>query len=328
MEKYKYKLSIIVPMYNSEEFIGACLDSILESDLPKGKYEIIVVNDGSKDNGPAIVMDYAAKHDNITHLTQENQGLSVTRNTGIRGCHGEYVWFVDSDDKICKNTIHAFNCIEQQPLDILAFRMKVFTKDGSYIISPDDKDMAKVNAGTLIDAKKLVENDFFLASACGYFLRKQFLLDHEIFFTPKMSHEDVEFSYRIFSYAEKLMYIEDVLYLYVYHANSMSTTVSPVKIAKNLKDNIAVANSKRNLAEKFKTSAPSYAIKLANLADNSIFGLVYQLFRNRKEWKHNGINAAVIDELKAQGLYPLRGDFHSTAKNIFKILLNQEWLLR
>ena len=84
------KLSIIIPMYNAEKYIVDCLDSILKSDLPKGEYEVIIVNDGSKDKGPEIAQVYVSKHENFRYLTQENQGQSVARNYGIKEARGEY----------------------------------------------------------------------------------------------------------------------------------------------------------------------------------------------------------------------------------------------
>ena len=85
-------ISIIIPMYNAEQYISNCLDSILASSLPVERYEIIVVNDGSTDDGPNIAQMYAQQQVNITYITQANQGLSVARNLGIKKCIGKYVW--------------------------------------------------------------------------------------------------------------------------------------------------------------------------------------------------------------------------------------------
>ena len=67
-------------MYNAEKYIGICLDSILDSNLLKEEYEIVIVNDGSQDKSPEIAQDYAARYSNVTYLTQENQGQSTARN--------------------------------------------------------------------------------------------------------------------------------------------------------------------------------------------------------------------------------------------------------
>ena len=93
------ELSIIIPVYNGQEYIGRCLDSVLRQ-RDVDKYEIIVVNDGSTDNTKKIVTDYANAHKNIHVINQKNGGVSVARNNGIAASHGQYVTFVDCDDMV------------------------------------------------------------------------------------------------------------------------------------------------------------------------------------------------------------------------------------
>ena len=98
------KLSIVVPAYNMENYIARCLDSIFISQEPEERYEVIVVNDGSKDKTKDIVNEYLPKHQNLTLISQENQGLSAARNAGLERITGDYVWFVDSDDAVTEKT--------------------------------------------------------------------------------------------------------------------------------------------------------------------------------------------------------------------------------
>lgn len=92
------KVSIIVPVYNVEKYLRKCLDSLINQTLKE--IEIICVNDGSKDNSPKILEEYAKKDNRIIVINQENAGLSVARNSGIDIAKGEYIGFVDSDDWI------------------------------------------------------------------------------------------------------------------------------------------------------------------------------------------------------------------------------------
>ena len=92
------KLSIIVPVYNAGEYLKECIDSILAGEYKD--YEIIMVDDGSKDDSPAIADEYAANHANIKVIHQQNQGQSKARKNGIAISNGEYIGFVDSDDWI------------------------------------------------------------------------------------------------------------------------------------------------------------------------------------------------------------------------------------
>ena len=92
------KLSVIVPVYNTEKYLRQCVDSILGQTL--SELEIILVNDGSKDNSGVICDEYAAKYDQVTVIHKENGGVSSARRAGVAAAKGEYVAFVDSDDWI------------------------------------------------------------------------------------------------------------------------------------------------------------------------------------------------------------------------------------
>ena len=134
MGGYNYKLSIIVPMYNAEKYIETCLDSILNSNLSKKDYEIIIVNDGSKDKSPEIAKTYASQYSNIIYLNQENQGQSTARNNGIKNCNGEYVWFVDADDAIERDLLKILKLLSENPnIDILGIQLKDVNEDYSFL---------------------------------------------------------------------------------------------------------------------------------------------------------------------------------------------------
>ncbi|MBR5657545.1 MAG: glycosyltransferase [Prevotella sp.] len=93
-------LTFIIPLYNAGRFVSVALDSIFENPLDEGIYEVVVIDDGSIDNGVEIVKVYAEKHKNLRLLQQANQGASAARNRGIEAAKGEYIWFVDADDRI------------------------------------------------------------------------------------------------------------------------------------------------------------------------------------------------------------------------------------
>ena len=92
------KISVIVPMYNAERYIGKCLESVVRQTYPE--LEILVIDDGSVDKGPGICGKLAERDGRIQVLRQENQGVSDARNTGLDRACGEYVFFLDSDDAI------------------------------------------------------------------------------------------------------------------------------------------------------------------------------------------------------------------------------------
>lgn len=97
-------LSIIVPVYNVGEYIEMCLDSLLEQDIEKSWYEIICVNDGSTDNSLSILQEYAKTNGNIRVINKTNGGVASARNLGLDSAIGQYIWFVDADDWLARNS--------------------------------------------------------------------------------------------------------------------------------------------------------------------------------------------------------------------------------
>ena len=104
-------LSIVIPIYNAEDYISNCLDSLLAQDVDKTGYEIICINDGSTDKSLEILRKYQNENSNISVVDKINEGVSKTRNLGLSLAHGDYVWFVDADDWIARN---CFSLIKQQ----------------------------------------------------------------------------------------------------------------------------------------------------------------------------------------------------------------------
>ncbi len=93
-------LSFVIPLYNCQQYIDNCLGAILACGLPKDNYEVVLVDDGSKDDGTLACTDYARRHDNILLYQQPNDGPATARNNGLDHAQGEFVWFVDADDEI------------------------------------------------------------------------------------------------------------------------------------------------------------------------------------------------------------------------------------
>lgn len=123
------KLSIIIPYYNAEAWIGPMLDSLLDQDLPPEDYEIVVVDDGSTED-PVTLHRYVAAHPNIICHRQENAGVSMARNTGLGLVRGEWIWFCDSDDYVRPQVLGRLLAIaESRQLDLLWFNA-VYVRPG------------------------------------------------------------------------------------------------------------------------------------------------------------------------------------------------------
>ena len=323
------KLSIIIPMYNAEKYIGICLDSILDSSLIKEEYEIVIVNDGSKDKSPEIAQDYALKYSNVTYLTQENQGQSTARNYGIKTCKGEYIWCVDADDKVISEKlpkiIEALD--EYRDLDILAIQLQNVTEEGQYLDLECSQPTLEHNK--VLSGVEAILSGYNPSSICALITKKQLFIDNNIFFVKGITHQDVELTYRLMPCATKVVFSDITPYLYIYHPNSTSNSIVPEKKIKYIKDDIYIINSFRRLALSFKDINPQLYSVICNRSQNVLFGLVYSLYKNKKEWGKLGINSVIIDELRKEQLYPMKGHFDSLKKSLFvKLFLNIPCLIK
>ena len=318
------KLSIIIPMYNAEKYIADCLDSILNSDLPKGEYEVIIVNDGSKDKGPEIAQDYVSKHENFRYLTQENQGQSVARNYGIKEAQGDYLWFVDSDDKISSTVTVAYRILVENELDSLVSWMIVTDESGNQIVPDDYYD---IEFNRIIKGREVFFSNYPIGSVCCNFIKKDLLLKHQLFFKVGITQQDVEFSNRLFAYADNVMFINYCTYVYIKHSNSVTMSNDIEKRKKYKLDSIDVILSLQSLSKEVSDFDEELSERIRNKSDNALFGFVFSMYQDKKAQKSTGINEAVLRKLKAEGLYPMKYNFKSWKKNMFSILLNIESLI-
>lgn len=119
-------VSIIIPVYNAEHTLCKCLDSILEQDF--NNYEIILVNDGSKDSSLDICNEYGSKHHNISVINQNNAGVSSARNAGLDIAKGDWITFIDSDDYI---EVGFFNCLDTYNEDLIILNSKNLSPSGN-----------------------------------------------------------------------------------------------------------------------------------------------------------------------------------------------------
>ena len=207
MDKNEILLSIIIPVYNVEKFIKVCLDSILsyESTL----YETIIVNDGTQDNSMSIVEQYVKQNDNrIIIINQENQGLSNTRNNGIRKAKGKYIWFIDSDDFI------EINAIDSILKEIKKKEPDVFAMPIIYNYSNGERIADVVFRNETITNEDYLNRKYPFGASVRFLLKRDFLLKNNLFFIPNILHEDGEFGLRMLYYAKEIAIISKTFYNY------------------------------------------------------------------------------------------------------------------
>ena len=119
------KISVIIPVYNTKEYLKECIDSILNQTIDL--FEVIIVDDGSTDGSLELINQYAESHSNIRVISQKNCGLGAARNIGLKISKGEYIYFIDSDDILEKNALeYCYNLASKNKLDMLTFEADIF----------------------------------------------------------------------------------------------------------------------------------------------------------------------------------------------------------
>lgn len=326
MDDYKYLLSIIIPMYNTEKYIANCLDSILNSNLQSSIYEVIIINDGSFDNGPRIANEYAQRYEHIQYYTQNNKGLSSARNMGIDHASGKYIWFVDADDEITTQSQEIIKILNKTTdLDFLAIQLqKVDTYRNPLSIECSQTLLTK---NVIMSGRDAIIKGYNPSSACALIMCHEFIESNRLRFKLGITHEDVEFTYRAMTKAQKVIFTNIIPYLYFRRGDTMSTPKDPEKLLKYIIDDVTVADSFRSLSFEFKQSDTRLHMKIQQRSQSIVFGLILQLYCNRKLWKPLGINRAVLEKLKECDLYPIHGPFDSWKKTLFSKMLNIESLL-
>ena len=232
------KLSIVIPVYNTEKYLDKCLASCVNQEVERADYEIVVVDDGTKDNAMEIARRFQDNYSNIKIYSQENAGLSAARNMGLSHCSGDYVWFVDSDDYIDKESLSLiFNKIEENP-DIICIQAK----------RSDETTPRNFFSGNVQNGYDVLLHSFDAWDRCvPYFIfNRQFIDNHNLRFYVGIFHEDDEFTPRALVFDEKVCVIDRPLYYYwVKTENTITKTVNPKKSY----DNIIVAESLSNFKE-------------------------------------------------------------------------------
>ena len=203
------KVSVIIPVYNTEQYLCEALDSICSQTLQE--IEIIVVNDGSTDGSQKIIDEYAAKDSRIKTYFQPNQGLSVARNSGMRFANGKYIYFMDSDDVLDVTALQAcYNQCEENSLDFVCFDAELLNCETRPTSIPNYDRAGKIedniHCGTDLFAYEL-EHRLFRPSVWLYFVNRSFMNSFFKAFCPGRIHEDHIFSVPLHLYAKRVKYI-------------------------------------------------------------------------------------------------------------------------
>lgn len=210
-------LSIIIPIFNVEQYIEKCLISIFSSEFALHEFEVLAINDGSIDNSLAIVKKFSLQYPNIRIVDKLNEGVAKTRNLGLALATGDYVTFVDADDVIDASCFDAFyeKIKKEKTLDILISRMFVDKKESYPWKNKVCENIKYTGTDTFI--KKAGRG-----SSCAVLYRLNFLKNNRIEFYPIRNSEDTLFYNECLLYAKEVSFIDVCFYYVTIRKNSAS----------------------------------------------------------------------------------------------------------
>lgn len=210
------KISVIVPIYNVENYIEECLDSLLDQNLSETEYEIICVDDGSTDRSGEIAEEYEKLHKQIRIIQQENGGLSRARNEGLKIAQGIYICFVDSDDYLQPGVLdNLYELAVQHNLDKLMYGYEEF-KDGEKKDYEEKGDIKKENIFFFQNALKMDTSKMVPTwkVAWNYLIKRSVLEQYDLHFVEGIFFEDEEFNFWLNRCAGYSGYINQKIYYY------------------------------------------------------------------------------------------------------------------
>lgn len=229
-DKKEYGISVIMPCYNTEQYVEETLKSVLNQSFKD--YEIICLNDGSTDGTLEILKRYQQSYPNIRVISSENHGVAYQRNTGVQCAQGKYIYYMDSDDLLKENCLETlYQYAEADNLDIVYFEADSFyeTKEIEEVF-PQFLTLYHRHKeyDGIYDGRNLyiqMENAGDIKMSVGLqFTRRQFLLDNNIKFGMERYFEDNLYTVQVMIKADKARCVRDNLYLRRVRANSTMTT--------------------------------------------------------------------------------------------------------
>ncbi|MCB6972384.1 MULTISPECIES: glycosyltransferase [Butyricimonas] len=274
------KVSIIIPVYNTEQYVKQTVESIMEQTLHD--IEIIIINDGSTDNSLSVITELAKQDHRIKLLSQINQGQSISRNVGIEKASGEFIYFMDSDDLLEKNTLEICyqKCTSEQ-LDFVFFDADSFTDEASILrnyryqrnLQIEDRVWSGIEILKIQD-----ETANYRTSPCLSFTRLSYLQENNIQFYPHIIHEDELYTAMLYLTATRVKYIKQIFFKRRIRKDSITTRKFSIK---NIQGYFTVANELKRYKKQKMEVAQIIDTHLSNMLNAAIWNASYLPLKER-----------------------------------------------
>lgn len=315
-------LSIIVPMYNVEQYIGSCLDSLLNQGFEDNSYEIIIINDGSTDNSLKIVEDFANRYTNIRIMTQKNAGQSAARNTGLKMAVGDFICFVDADDFLVKDKLASLVQIAQNnKVEILTYNIL----GGTYadILRKIGENSTCEHISEVQDGIEYIAKYNYNNGPWYYLIKRSFIEKIGLCFIEGRKCEDGIFTMNLLLESHRILHVNIPVYCYIIRDNSTVTNTNSEHLKKMIQDFIFAVFSLTEIIEKYRTSMNKECLQRCICRrDSYILFLLVRLMKAKVSYKEI---KKIIASLQDKNLYPfgsLALDYHERVFSYLTKLFN------
>lgn len=300
-------ISIVIPVYNAEKYIENCVKRIIaQKDI---EFELILIDDGSKDNSLKICQEIAKQDNRIQVYTQSNMGVSEARNHGVRKSKGDYIYFMDADDFLVENALKIITeCLQKEEIDLFMFDYKKIRSEKEIENNISIQELHKENRETALE-KMVVGN-------VGGFVwnkiyKRTIIEENDLIFDTKLNIcEDLDFNIRYIMLCHKIASIDAKLYMY-YQSNDSSY---------NKKDNMKWFSIKELIPkiESYETNTEISKKVIENLKYEMLYSSCLAIAKNNA-------NSIKYDDIEVFRQY-----IKNNKKTIWKskvIAINRKWKL-
>lgn len=240
------KISVIIPVYNMEKYIGECLDSVLKQTLTD--IEVIAINDGSTDESLKIIQEYQKNDNRIIIIDKKNAGVGAARNDGIKAATGEFLAFMDPDDMYASNEVllHCYEAAQREGVSVAGGRLVLLYQDGT------SREEVEKNIGNIkIGPKGLMKYKDYQYDY-GYYCfiyKRSLIVDNQIFFPLHSRFQDPPFFVKAMIAAERFYVLDEPVYLYRQLPGiSKLTAKKTIDFLQGIMDNLRISKQ-NNLAQ-------------------------------------------------------------------------------
>lgn len=301
-------LTFIIPVYNTQQYVLRCLQSIDGQHLENGKYEVLVVDDGSTDGSRAVVEKYAQEHPQVKLLAQDNAGVSAARNMALDHARGRYVMFVDSDDYLCDDAVPGLlqRAIDEK-LDVLSFNYCYRDVQGNELPHTRDDNYATTAVTT---GAEFLNGHSMTPYVWRFIIRHDFLEEGQWRFDPSLIVcEDGALISRFMLNAGRMAHDATLVYCYVKRPDSAMHNTDREHLRRRICSQV-------DSAALIDSAAREYEAATGSVAPASVYGVrnVYLYFSMTKALT-SGMVDEVLQRIRNDGLFPFpcvgpEADYH------------------